>query len=65
MAVQFKYTLHRGDTAPKMTVAAGTTIAGSDAIEINIDQTKMTKGEAIILMENFTRRLQEAEWPPL
>jgi hypothetical protein len=37
MAVQFKLTIKRGQRAPDVVRSAGTAIAGSDAIELNVD----------------------------
>jgi hypothetical protein len=39
---QFKLTLKRGQRAPDVVRAAGTAIAGSDAIELNVDYTNMS-----------------------
>jgi hypothetical protein len=61
-----KLTIKRGAQAPKdITVAAGTVIAGSDAIEVNIDQTKMTKGEAVILLDQVKAQILRSKWPQL
>jgi hypothetical protein len=66
MAVQFKLTVSRGKPNLKdITVAAGTTIAGSDAMELNIDQTKMGKLEALTLLEELRQKIFASKWPML
>jgi len=66
MAV-FKLTMKRGAslTAKDVTVAAGAAEAQSDTISVNIDQTKLTKGEAILMLEAFKQQIQRAAWPQL
>lgn len=64
MATQAKLTIARGAKTPKdVAVAAGTTISGGDAIEINIDQNKLTKGEAINLLEQAIAKVHASPWP--
>lgn len=66
MAGQAKLTVTRGKTGLKdITVAAGTTIAGSDAMELNIDYTKITKGDAIIMIELLEQKILASKWPLL
>jgi lipopolysaccharide export system protein LptA len=62
---QFKLTMKRGAglTAKDVTVAAGSAEAQSDTMSLNIDQTKLTKGEAIIMLEAFSQQIQRAPWP--
>lgn len=64
MATQAKLTIKRGALSNKdVTLGAGTEISGSDAIEINIDQTKMTRGECAILLEQARDRVLSSPWP--
>lgn len=58
-----KLTIKRGQKAPDVVKSAGTSISGSDAIEVNIDATNMNKGEAIILLEQVIRQLHEHGFP--
>lgn len=61
---QVKLTVVRGKPNLKdITVTAGTPIAGSDAIEVNIDQTKMTKGDAMVMFDNLRAKIFNAPWP--
>lgn len=60
-----KLTIRRGKRSKDVTVAAGTAIIGSDAIEINIDQTTMAKKDAIDLLDEARRYILEHAWPTL
>jgi hypothetical protein len=57
MAAQFKLTVKRGQKAQDVVRSAGTAIAGSDAIELNIDYTNMTKLDLIILLGEIKKQL--------
>lgn len=66
MAAQAKLTTTLGLPRLKdVTVAAGTAIAGSDAMELNIDYTKMTKGDALKLLDQFRQKIFASKWPLL
>lgn len=59
-----KLTATRGKPNLKdIAISAGTTIAGSDAIEVNIDYTKMTKGDVLTQLEAVKRRIHASKWP--
>lgn len=61
---QVLLTVSRGK--PRMqdiTVTAGTPIAGSDAMSLNIDQTKMGKLEAIQLLNELQQKIINSKWP--
>jgi len=62
-----KLTIKRGAglTAKDVTVAAGSAEAQSDTMSLNIDVTKMTKGEAIIMLNALEQQIQRAAWPQL
>jgi len=61
---QVKLTVTRGKPHIKdITVAAGTPIAGSDAIELNIDQTKISKGDALTMIDNLRAKIYASPWP--
>lgn len=61
---QVKLTAVRGKPNLKdVAIAAGTPIAGSDAIELNIDATKMTRADAIILVQAIAAKLFASKWP--
>ena len=61
----FKLTMKRGAslTAKDVAVSAGSAEAQSDTISLNIDQTKLTKGEAIVMLEAMQQQIQRAPWP--
>lgn len=62
----YKFTMQRGKTALKdVTVAAGTAEAQSDTMSLNIDVTKLTKGDALIQLEAIRQRIHAGKWPPL
>jgi hypothetical protein len=61
-----KLTVTRGKPNLKdVTVAAGTAITGSDAMELNIDHTKLTKGDALTMLEGLRQKLLASKWPLL
>lgn len=60
---QWKWTARMGDSKDKVTLGAGTAIAGSDAIEINVDVTNMTRREFAATMKLITARAIEAAYP--
>ncbi|MBN8848156.1 MULTISPECIES: hypothetical protein [unclassified Sphingomonas] len=61
---QVKLTVTRGKPNLKdITVAAGTAIAGSDAMELNVDFTKMTRGDAMVMIDNLRAKIFNLPWP--
>tara|TARA_R110000782_G_scaffold212289_1_gene300338 strand:- start:26 stop:223 length:198 start_codon:yes stop_codon:yes gene_type:complete len=63
---QAKFTMARGKTGLKdVVVAAGSAEAQSDTISINIDYTKITKGDAIIMIDGISAKISAGKWPPL
>lgn len=63
MAVQIKLTIKRGQRAQDVAIAAGTTISGSDAMELNMDATAMSKGDALGMIDELKKQVQEHPWP--
>lgn len=63
---QWKFTAQRGKVDLKnITVAAGSAEAQSDTISINIDQNKLTKGEALVLIDEIKEKIFAGKWPPI
>lgn len=64
MAFTAKFTAVRGkpDRAD-IVISAGTAEAVHDAISVNIDGDKMSKGEALILLDNIRASIFAAKWP--
>lgn len=61
---QVKLTVVRGKPNLKdITVTAGTAIAGSDAMELNIDQTKIAKGDALTMLDALRQKIFASKWP--
>lgn len=61
---QVKLTVSRGKVALKdVAVSAGTAISGSDAMELNIDQTKMSKGDVLVLLDAVRAKIFASPWP--
>ncbi len=59
-----KFTVTRGKPHIKdITQSAGTAIAGSDALELNIDQTKMAKGDVLVMIDNLRAKIFASKWP--
>lgn len=66
MAVQFKLTIKQGQRAPDVTIGAGTAIAGSDAMELNVDWSTMTRAQGYEMLMHLARKVQkEMAWPPV
>lgn len=59
----FKLTLKRGQRAQHATVAAGSAIAGSDAVELNVDATNMSKGDLIGMLDTLKQQVLERGFP--
>ena len=61
---QVKLTVSRGKVALKdVSVSAGTAISGSDAMELNIDQTRMTRGDVLKLIDALRAKIFASPWP--
>lgn len=62
-AVQAKLSIKRNQKAQDIVVAAGATIAGSDALFVNIDQTAMSKVEVLLALDMVKQKIHEHGWP--
>lgn len=61
---QVKLSVQRGKVALKdVSVGAGTAIAGSEAMELNIDHTRMSKGDALVLIDALRAKIFASPWP--
>lgn len=61
-----KFTMQRGKpTLKDVTVAAGTAEAQTDTISINIDYTKMTKGDVLLALDNIRQKIFAGKWPAI
>lgn len=66
MAFIAKFTGQRGkNDIADIAIAAGAAEAQSDTISINIDQTAMSKGDALLLIAKIRDAIHAAQWPPL
>lgn len=66
MAFQAKFTGQRGKAGiENIAISAGAAEAQSDTISVNIDQTAISKGEALMLLQKIADRIHAAPWPPL
>lgn len=66
MAFTVKFTTQRGKNGLKdVVVAAGSAEAQSDTMSLNMDITKMTKGDALIQIEAIRQKIHAGKWPPL
>lgn len=63
MATQVKLTIKRGQTSDNVTQASGTTISGSDAMELNIDVTNMNQREVCVLLDELKKSIIDGNWP--
>jgi hypothetical protein len=59
----FKLTWKRGQRTQHIVRSAGAAIAGGDAIELNIDTTNLTKGEALDALEQIKAQILTKGWP--
>lgn len=61
---QVKLTVVRGKPQIKdIAISAGTPITGSDAMELNVDFTKMAKGDAMAMIEGLRAKIFATPWP--
>lgn len=63
MAAQFKLSIKRGQRAQDVVRAAGTSISGSDAIELNIDYTNMSKLDLLVMLGEMRRQILSKGFP--
>jgi hypothetical protein len=59
----FKLTLKRGQRAPDVVRSNGSAIAGSDAVELNVDVTNMSKLDLVMLMRQLALQIQTKGFP--
>lgn len=60
---QFKLSIKRGQKAPDVVRAAGAVIAGSDAIELNIDYTNMNRIDLLIMLGELRKQIITKGFP--
>lgn len=61
---QVKLTVVRGKPQIKdIALSAGTPIAGSDAMELNVDYTKMAKGDVLVMIDALRAKIFASPWP--
>lgn len=59
-----KLTIVRGKPNLKdVAVAAGSSEAQSDTISVNIDHTKMTKGDVLLALDLIRQKIHASKWP--
>lgn len=64
MAFTAKLTLTRGETRPgDVVITAGSAEAARDVISVNIDADKISKGEALIALDNIRAAIHAGRWP--
>jgi hypothetical protein len=66
MAWTAKLTIARGKVQLKdVAITAGTAEAAHDVMSLNMDVAVLTKGEALIMLENLADKIHASPWPPL
>lgn len=60
---QFKLTIKRGQRAPDVVRSAGSAIGGSDALELNVDVTNMSKLDLIMALRQLALQIQTKGFP--
>ncbi len=64
MAWTAKFTLSRGKPYKgDVVIGAGSAEAARDVISLNIDADKISKGEALIAIDNIKAAVHAADWP--
>lgn len=64
MAFTAKLTFTRGKPRPgDIIITAGAAEAVHDTISVNIDADKITKGEALIALDNIKGAISAGKWP--
>lgn len=63
MAWLAKMTVSQGGKAPDVVVEAGDGLTGTDAIQLQIDATNMSKGACLLAIDELKRRIHEGAWP--
>lgn len=62
---QAKFTVQRGKPNLKdIVVTAGSAEAQSDTISLNVDYTKIGKGDALIMVDQLRQKIFAGKWPP-
>jgi len=59
-----KLTLKQGQRADQVVASAGTPIAGSDAIELNIDTTDLSKSDVRNMLQVLEAYIHKNKWLP-
>lgn len=60
-----KYTAQRGKVALKdVAMAAGVAEAQSDTLSVNIDFNRLTKCDALIMIDCLKQAIHRGKWPP-
>ena len=59
----FKLTIKRGQRAQDVVRSNGTSISGSDAMELNIDTTNMSKLDVVIGLRQLALQIQTKGFP--
>jgi len=59
-----KLTIKQGQHAKDVVVSAGSAIVGSDALELNMDITDMTKGQVQVLLDELNQYIHKSEFIP-
>lgn len=62
---QAKFTVQRGKPNPKdVAVVAGAAETQSDTMSLNVDYTKITKGDALVMIDGIRQKIHAGKWPP-
>lgn len=59
----FKLTIKRGQKAHEIVRSNGSVIAGSDALELNIDTTSMSKLDVVLALRHLALNIQTKGFP--
>lgn len=65
MAWTQKFTIQRGksNNPASVAAAAGSSENQSDTMSLNIDATALSKGEALVMLDDLKAHIQRSPWP--
>ena len=59
-----KFTAAMGSTVATVTKGSGATISGGNAVEVNVDFTKITSSDFASILEDIKAKALTGGWPP-
>lgn len=60
-----KLTMRRGQATNAVALTVGQPEAQTDTISLNIDASKIAKGDALLMVDVLKQAIVKASWPPI